>query len=138
MSSRQAWSDRGVARSAPGPQRSSISIELSQAQLASVLRDASAVGGNSPLVLSGLSGVRDVLASAPEHLDDPRLSRSLLLGLLMLCALPADGSYTGLTVISRTLGMSMSTAHRYASTLLAAGLLERDPATRQYRLACVA
>jgi hypothetical protein len=127
-----------VARPAPGPRSGSISIELSQAQLASVLRDASVAGSISQLVLSGVSDLRDVLAMAPEQLDDPRLSRSLLLGLLLLSALPADGSYTGLTVLARTLGMSMSTAHRYASTLLAVGLLDRDPTTRQYRLAYVA
>jgi hypothetical protein len=87
------------------------------------------------LLLSGLSELRDVLARAPEQLDDPRLSRSLLLGLLLLSALPMDGGYAGLTTLARALGMSMSTAHRYASTLVAVGLLERDPATRQYRLA---
>jgi DNA-binding MarR family transcriptional regulator len=100
-----------------------------------VIRDASAVGSISMLVLSGLSELREVLTRAPEQLDDPRLSRSLLLGLLLLSALPTDGSYVGLTVLARALEMSMSTAHRYASTLVAAGLLERDPATRQYRLA---
>jgi hypothetical protein len=100
-----------------------------------VIRDASATGSVSMLVLSGLSDVRELFALAPELLDDPRMSRSLLLGMLMLCALPADGSYAGLTALSRALGMSMSTAHRYASTLVAVGLLERDPVTRQYRLA---
>ena len=33
------------------------------------------------------------------------------------------------------LDMNPSTAHRYLSTLLAVGLLERNPDTRRYRLA---
>jgi DNA-binding IclR family transcriptional regulator len=33
--------------------------------------------------------------------------------------------------------MPMSTAHRYISTLVAVGLVERDPASRRYRLADV-
>ena len=32
------------------------------------------------------------------------------------------------------LGLSPSTAHRYAQTLLELGLLERSPTTRRYRL----
>jgi DNA-binding IclR family transcriptional regulator len=30
--------------------------------------------------------------------------------------------------------MNTSTTHRYVTTLLAVGLLERDPSTRKYRL----
>jgi len=63
------------------------------------------------------------------------MSRSLLLGLLLFATLPADGSSAAITDLGQLLGMSNSTAHRYATTLVAAGLVERDPQTRRYRLA---
>jgi DNA-binding IclR family transcriptional regulator len=68
-------------------------------------------------------------------LENARLSRSLLAGLLMLASFPSDRSYVGIAELARMLDMSPSTTHRYVTTLLAAGLLERDPRTRQYRLA---
>jgi DNA-binding IclR family transcriptional regulator len=84
------------------------------------------------LLLSGLMDVRGAIASGR---DDSRLSGSLLCGLLLLASLPSDGSYMSLTELARSSGRSTSTVHRYLSTLLAVGLIERDPATRQYRLA---
>jgi DNA-binding MarR family transcriptional regulator len=73
-------------------------------------------------------------AAYPEQLEDPRLSRSLLSGLLVLSCFPPDGGYRGIAELARTLGMNTSTTHRYVTTLLSVGLLERDPVTRQYRL----
>ncbi|MHB8241062.1 MAG: helix-turn-helix domain-containing protein [Solirubrobacteraceae bacterium] len=66
---------------------------------------------------------------------DKNLSSSLLLGLLVLVAFPPDGTLIGNAEVARALGMNPSTAHRYISTLVAVGLLERDPDTRTYRLA---
>ncbi|SEK75502.1 transcriptional regulator, IclR family [Pseudomonas agarici] len=40
----------------------------------------------------------------------------------------------GISRLSRSLGVSKSTVHRLASTLLAENLLEQDPATERYRL----
>ncbi len=71
----------------------------------------------------------------PAQMEDRRLSRSLLSGLLVLSCFPADGGYLGIAELARMLGMNTSTTHRYVTTLLAVGLLERDPATRRYRLA---
>ncbi len=71
----------------------------------------------------------------PAQMEDRRLSRSLLSGLLVLSCFPADGGYLGIAELARMLGMNTSTAHRYVTTLLAVGLLERDSATRRYRLA---
>ena len=87
------------------------------------------------VLLSGLSDVREVLAREPRQMEDSRLSRSLLAGLLMLASFPTDGSYLANAEIARMLGMNPSTTHRYVSTLVAVGLLERDPSTRRYRLA---
>jgi DNA-binding MarR family transcriptional regulator len=70
----------------------------------------------------------------PEQLDDRRLSHSLLAGLLVLSCFPPDGGYRGIAELAKMLRMNTSTTHRYVTTLLSVGLLERDPVTRQYRL----
>ncbi len=63
-----------------------------------------------------------------------RLSRSLLAGLLVLSCFPPEGMDIGIKDISEQLELNTSTVHRYVLTLVAAGLLERDPDTRRYRL----
>jgi DNA-binding MarR family transcriptional regulator len=117
-----------------------VTIELSSSQVDQVVRSAGQGGTMSVL----LSAVRDpdwTLAldsderAYPVQLDDRRLSRSLLSGLLVLSCFPPDGGYLGIAELARTLDMNTSTTHRYVTTLLAVGLLERDPGTRKYRLA---
>jgi hypothetical protein len=115
------------------PEREKVVVELSPAQVDRVIRSA-ADGGSMSLLLSGLRDIREVLAREPSQLEDNRLSRSLLAGLLMLASFPTDGSYLGNAEIARLLDMNPSTTHRYVSTLVAVGLLERDPTTRRYRL----
>ena len=121
------------SRSLTSADSEKIVIELSPAQVDRVVRGA-AESGNMSVLLSGLDDVREVLAREPRQLEDSRLSRSLLAGLLMLASFPTDGSYLGNAEIARMLDMNPSTTHRYVSTLVAVGLLERDPATRRYRL----
>ncbi|HTZ88334.1 MAG TPA: helix-turn-helix domain-containing protein [Solirubrobacteraceae bacterium] len=65
---------------------------------------------------------------------DPRMSRSLLRGLSLLTGFGPDGEARGIVELAEELGMSPSTAHRYALTLVEVGLLERCPRTRKYRL----
>ncbi|HWY18022.1 MAG TPA: helix-turn-helix domain-containing protein [Solirubrobacteraceae bacterium] len=127
-----------------------ISIKLSPAQVDEVMRAASrsrapsvstliaetlhaplrpAVGrsstGAAASRLSGYMPIADV---------DPRLSRSLLRGLSILTCFGPDGGSRGIVEIAEDLGMSPSTTHRYALTLVELGLLERCPDTRKYRL----
>jgi hypothetical protein len=124
-------------RRSEGPDRAAASekvvLELSAAQVDRVIRSASE-GSSMSLLLSGLRDVREILAREPSQMEDNRLSRSLLAGLLMLASFPTDGSYLGNAEIARLLDMNPSTTHRYVSTLVAVGLLERDPSTRRYRL----
>jgi hypothetical protein len=109
------------------------SIELSQAQLDHILRDVSGSGSVS-LALAGLSDLGAAVARAQPLLEDSRLSRSLMLGVLLLAAFPSDGSYIGNSALADALDLSASTTHRYVSTLLALGLVERDAVTRKYRI----
>jgi DNA-binding MarR family transcriptional regulator len=110
-----------------------VLVELSQAQVDRVVRDAAGAGRISTL-LAGLSDVRETVDANPQLNADRRLSQSLIQGLLLLALFPQDGSYLANGDIANELGISPGTAHRYISTLAAVGLLERDPATRRYRL----
>jgi hypothetical protein len=109
-----------------------ISIALSKAQIKQVIREAYDDDGLLGL-LGGLEEL-DVQASSVQ-MDDERLSRSLLRGLMVLASFPAGGDARSVTYVARQLGMGMSTTHRYISTLVEVGVLERDPDSRQYRLA---
>jgi hypothetical protein len=109
-----------------------LSIELSRAQVDAVVR-AAAGGGSVSVLLSGRADLSEELAPALEQMDDRRLSRSLLAGLVMLASFPADGSYLGNAQLARMLNMNTSTAHRYISTFVAVGPLERDPDSRRSR-----
>jgi DNA-binding MarR family transcriptional regulator len=115
-------------------------IELSKAQVDQVVRSAGQ-GGTMSVLLSALKAPTWTLSVAsedwsyPAQLDDRRLSRSLLSGLLVLSCFPPEGGYLGIAELARMLDMNTSTTHRYVTTLLAVGLLDRDPATRRYRIA---
>jgi DNA-binding MarR family transcriptional regulator len=113
---------------------SPITIELTQAQVEQIMRRS------SHATPDGVSGVlqaltdRDLASSFSRLSTSPRLSRSLLLGLLVLTCFPTDGDSRTVTDVANQLGLSPSTTHRYMSTLLAVGLLEQDARTRRYRV----
>jgi DNA-binding transcriptional ArsR family regulator len=110
-----------------------ISIELTRAQVDQIVRDASGEDGVSAL-LRGLGDEASLSSKYRALSESPRLSRSLLLGLLVLACFPADGDTLAVSDIAERLGMSPSTTHRYMTTLLAVGLLEQEPRTRRYRV----
>ncbi|HEV7941292.1 MAG TPA: helix-turn-helix domain-containing protein [Solirubrobacteraceae bacterium] len=139
MSRRRAVAEKGTRKLASGKRASEqegiVMLTLSPAQVEQVLRSATAdteTGTAGLLSADQLSGARERRYRA--LLDDRRLSRSLLAGLLVLTCFPPSGEM-GIADLARRLNMRTSTIHRYVSTLLAAGLLERDPVSRQYRLA---
>ncbi|HEX4838366.1 MAG TPA: helix-turn-helix domain-containing protein [Solirubrobacteraceae bacterium] len=118
-----------------------VSITLSRNQVDHVMRVALGEGAApsmSALVAgSGFHGahVKQSLGARYRSLqDNRRLSRSLLAGLLVLSCFPPEGVDLGIKDISEQLDLNTSTVHRYVVTLVAAGLLERDPETRRYRL----
>jgi DNA-binding MarR family transcriptional regulator len=104
----------------------SVAITLSPAQVDEVIRAASRSRAPSISTL-----IADTL---PADSADPRLSRSLLRGLSLLTCFGPDGTARGIVELANDVGMSPSTAHRYASTLVELGLLERDSKSRKYRL----
>lgn len=111
-----------------------VTIALTSAQVAHVVRKASSGPGFAGL-LSGVSDLEKVRNIVLPLLDEDRLSRSTLNALLVLAAFPMDGGERKVTEVAKELGQSPSTTYRYISTLLAVGLLERDPRSRQYRRA---
>ena len=109
-----------------------ISIELSKAQVNRVVREAVDDAG----LLARVGAVERLrFRASPAQLDDRRLSCSLLRGLMVLGCFPDDGGSRSVTHVAQELDLSGSTTHRYISTLVEVGLLERDPKTREYRLA---
>jgi IclR helix-turn-helix domain len=137
------WQQRPARpRSVPAPEdaEETVSIELSKAQVDQVVR-AAGDGGTMSVLLAAVKDPNWTPSpdsnewAYPAQMEDRRLSRSLLSGLLVLSCFPPDGGYLGIAELARTLGMNTSTTHRYVTTLLAVGLLERDAATRRYRLA---
>jgi hypothetical protein len=124
----------------------SIAITLSPTQVDEVVRAASQsrAPSVSTLIADTLNAPLDAADRAdegpqiggylPSDSNDPRLSRSLLRGLSLLTCFGPDGAARGIVELSNDAGMSPSTAHRYASTLVELGLLERDPKSRKYRL----
>lgn len=118
-----------------------IAITLSHNQVDHVVR--AALGEDAVPSVSGVvagtgfhrAHARQVLSSRYRALqENRRLSRSLLAGLLVLSCFSPEGMDMGIKDISEQLELNTSTVHRYVLTLVAAGLLERDPETRRYRL----
>jgi hypothetical protein len=139
----------------PNDEHAPISITLSPTQVDEVVRAASR--GRAPSVStliakslrtplrarnakkappasSAASEQRPLGGYLPSKTADPRLSQSLLRGLSLLTGFGPDGEARGIVELAGDLGMSPSTAHRYALTLVELGLLERCPKTRKYRL----
>ena len=110
---------------------SGISIELTSTQVEEVVCGTSGRSFVSEL----MRGLADRDTPPPSYrslAESPRLSRSLLLGLLVLASFPADGRSLAVTEVAESVEMSASTTHRYLVTLLAVGLLTQDSDTRRY------
>src|ERR1700689_5606011 len=131
---------RRSARQGEAGENEMVLIELTKGQVDHVIR-AAGQGGTMSVLLSALKDPKWTLSLSsedwayPAQMDDRRLSRSLLSGLLVLSCFPYDGGYLGIPGLPRMLVMNTTTTHRYVTPLLAVGLLERDSATRRYRLA---
>jgi IclR-like helix-turn-helix domain-containing protein len=129
-----------------GPADGEISIVLSPTQVAQVVRAASrsTAPGVAALISGSLRRQNHALAANARNgagaargrpaSAERRLSRSLLRGLSILACFASTKEERGIVELARQAGMSASTAHRYALTLIELGLLERSPHSRKYRL----
>jgi IclR helix-turn-helix domain len=112
-----------------------VSIVLTSSQLAQVVRETSHERKGVISLLPTLNDLRCAAEVVDAHAGAGKVSRSVLRALLVLAAFPLDGTYRPLIDVSKEVGYNPSTAHRYASTWLAIGLLEQDPKSRKYRRA---
>lgn len=125
-----------VVRAASRSRVPSISTLIADSLGAPLERENGARSSAAPAdtVVDGTGGKAHAMGYLPVGPSDPRLSRSLLRGLSLLTCFGPEGTARGIVEIAQDAGMSASTAHRYASTLVELGLLERDPKSRKYRL----
>jgi IclR family pca regulon transcriptional regulator len=65
---------------------------------------------------------------------EPAASQSLERGLAILSSFHSAQPLLGVSDLSRAVGLSRSTTHRYVSTLASLGYLQQDTETRKYRL----
>ena len=111
-----------------------VTISLTDAQLAQVMRETTSVGSLTRLLGDADDAHRLRQVVAPLY-DDPRYSRSTLRALTVLGAFTKDGIERDLKHVAEEVELSPSTTHRYISTWVMLGLLEQDPASRRYRRA---
>ena len=131
------------------PDPAAISIKLSPGQVEEVVRAAARGPATVTRLIAGSLASPPRTAAAdtgpaaggaapvgdwPRDTGDRRLSRSLLRGLSILTRFSPERPERGIVELAAEMGMSPSTAHRYAQTLLELGLLERCARTRKYRL----
>ena len=74
------------------------------------------------------------LVTATESTRQAAWSQSLERGLAILSAFGSNRSTIGVSELSRELGLSRSTTHRYIATLTSLGYLQQDSETKRYRL----
>jgi DNA-binding MarR family transcriptional regulator len=111
---------------------SGLSITLTKAQAAQLLRDARAQQKAGEVVAGFDAGV-ELLACAQRLMDDERYSRSLARAMMVFASFPSDGQTRSVTDVAERLSMSTSVVHRYVATFVELGLLERDAVSRTYR-----
>lgn len=131
-----------------------VAIALTHDQVDQVLRAATREpkGTSESLLMAALDhahsptgsdgsaeSLRDTTRRALQAaLDDPQLSQSLLRGLALLSCYSPQREWRTISELAKELDLPPSTAHRYARTLRAIGLLEQHPGTREYRPAATA
>jgi IclR family pca regulon transcriptional regulator len=74
------------------------------------------------------------MATTPRTTRNPAYSQSLERGLAILSAFRSGRPLLGVSDLSREIGLSRSTTHRYIATLAGLGYLQQDQVTRKYRL----
>ncbi len=107
-----------------------ITIALTADQVADIVLAAAGSGQGAPAPLLDWLNPRTLTSTLA---DDPKLCRSLVIGLSMLLSFPTTGEPRGAKEVADELNLGRSTTHRYVRTLLRIGLLAQDPQTHRYR-----
>jgi hypothetical protein len=115
-------------------------LPISLAQAACVVRQVVGVkvpGVSLIRVLLALDGqdrvaMGDLLAD--PKFDEPKISQTLIVGLVVLTTFCVDVDRK-ISEVAIEVGLSPSTTHRYLKTWVVVGVLEQDPTDRTYRLA---
>jgi hypothetical protein len=116
-------------------EQESVTISLAQTQIDEIARQmldhASGQGW-----MNGFERQEDAIAQLANGplMEDRRLSRSVLIGLLILACFAPAGTERRLIDVAHILDLPASSIHRYVRTLVAVGLLEQVQETREYRL----
>jgi hypothetical protein len=111
-----------------------VTIALTDAQIAQVRRAAAGGGGGLSALFARLEDVPAAARAIEARREGGGISQSTLRALLLLGAFPRDGTYLTLAEVAGRVGLSPSTAHRYAITWVAVGVLEQEPVRRRYRV----
>src|ERR1700691_3741637 len=90
-----------------------------------VTRGTSRTGSVAFMSRASREDIPELAWSIPS-LREPRYSQSLERGLAVLSCFTAEHPVLGIADIADGLGMSRSTTHRYASTLVVLGYLDAD------------
>ena len=120
------------SRATTNPSSPQISVELTPRQVNQII-SRGVERGNIAAIRYGMTDILEMLSHRPDLLDSSRVSRSLVIGLLLIAALPSDGTYAKTTDLAQVLNLTPSTASRYLTTLVEVGLAEQHPGTRRYR-----
>lgn len=110
---------------------SGVKIALTADQVADIALAAAGSGHGVPAPL--LSWLDPVALASPSLARDPRLCKTLIVGLAVLLSFPVGGELRGVKEVADELGVGTSSGHRYVLTLKQIGVLAEDPATRRYR-----
>lgn len=122
------------SQDAPVSSERSVTITLTEWQIARIMREVTGESGLAALP-AGVDELSRLRGTLQPLLDDAAYSRSTLRALLVLGAFPVDREERELTDVARQLDLSPSTTHRYIGTWMAVGLLEQHPHSRRYRRA---
>jgi hypothetical protein len=110
-----------------------VAITLSAEQVQAVVRQATAPAALGQAFADVLGDPEALTSFLRPLLEDNAYSRSVLRALIILAGFPTDGGEREVTAVAGEVGFSPATTYRYLHTLTAAGLLERDTASRRYR-----
>jgi IclR-like helix-turn-helix domain-containing protein len=111
-----------------------VTITLTAEQI-SEIQERVAITGEALRALSGMSDPERFAAAVAAALYQPEYSQSTLRAMLVLSAIPADGTPRELREVASEIGLPPATIHRYLRTWLVVGVLERDSDSRRYRRA---